>query len=115
MNVKIVVTNCQKCKQCLNGLKSLGLLIIIVIVFVKAMVMVMIMVMIMVMVMVMVMVMLTAKNEGFYVTRGEDRNFKEKNIDRSVDSAVQHMNQKPSKATWSIFFWSVSQVFFQAT
>ena len=26
MNVQIVVLNCQKCKQCLNGLKSLGLL-----------------------------------------------------------------------------------------
>ena len=44
MNVKIDVLNCQKCKQCLNGLKSLGLLIVIVIVFVKIMVMVMVMV-----------------------------------------------------------------------
>ena len=30
MNVQIVVLNCQKCKQCLNGLKSLGLLFLIV-------------------------------------------------------------------------------------
>ena len=30
MNVEIVVLNCQKCKQCFNGLKSLGLLFVIV-------------------------------------------------------------------------------------
>ena len=27
MNVEIVVLNCQKCKQCLKGHKSLGLLL----------------------------------------------------------------------------------------
>ena len=29
MNVQIVVLNCQKCKQCLNGIKFLGLLFVI--------------------------------------------------------------------------------------
>ena len=42
-NVEIVVLNCQKCKQCHNGLKSLGLLIVIVMVMVMFMVMVMVM------------------------------------------------------------------------
>ena len=32
MNVDIVVLSCQKCKQCLYGLKSLGLLIVMVMV-----------------------------------------------------------------------------------
>ena len=44
MSVDIVVLNCQKCKQCLNGLKSLGLLMVMVMVMVVVMVMVMVMV-----------------------------------------------------------------------
>ena len=44
MNVEIVVLNCQKCKQCHNGLKSLGLFRVMVIVLVMVMVMVNVMV-----------------------------------------------------------------------